>query len=345
MKALTLTALGGLENLRVQEVPNPRLAAADQVLVRVHAAALNRLDLFVLGGLPGVSYQFPHIMGADGAGVIEAAGPEVTGFKPGDRVMINPGLSCGHCDFCLEGEQSLCDEYRLYGEHVPGTLADYVVVPERNLARVPDAMPWDKAAAFSLAALTAWRMLVTRAAVRAGETVLIWGIGGGVSLAAMQIAKYHGARVVVTSSSDEKLASARALGADVTVNHATSDVPREIRQLTGRRGVDIVVDSVGERTWEKSLRCLGRLGRLVTCGATTGPMCVTDVRKLFWYQWSILGSTMGSHEDYRRVTALAGEGQLWPVVDQVMPLSQGPRAFELLQGGAQMGKLVIEVAS
>ncbi len=343
MKALTLTALGGIGNLRVQDIANPRMAAADEVLVRVQAAALNRLDLFVVGGLPGVSYDFPHVMGADGAGVIEAAGPEVTRFRPGDRVMINPGIYCGACQYCLGGEQPLCPEYRLFGEHVPGTIAEYIVVPERNLARVPEQMPWDRAAAFSLSALTAWRMVATRAAVRPGETVLIWGIGGGVSLAALQIAKYHGARVMVTSSSDQKLAVAKTLGADVTLNHVTADVPKEIRQLTARRGVDVVVDTVGEKTWEKSLRCLGRLGRLVTCGATTGPMCVTDVRKLFWNQWTLLGSTMGNHEEYRRITALADRGHLWPVVDRVLPLSEAPRAFELLQSGAQMGKLVIQV--
>jgi NADPH:quinone reductase-like Zn-dependent oxidoreductase len=343
MKALTLTAVGGPEQLAVQEIPAPRLEGPDQVLVRIQAAALNRLDLFVAGGLPGVSYRFPHVMGADGAGVVEAAGPDVTTVKPGDRVMINPGVSCQACEWCLAGDHPLCPAYQVLGEHRPGTIAEYVVVPERNLAPVPEAMPWAQAGAYSMATLTAWRMLVTRAALRPAESVLIWGAGSGVSLAAVQIARLLGARVMVTSSSAAKLAVASRLGADVTINHAEVDVAKEVRRLTGRRGVEVVVDSVGEKTWEQSLRCLARLGRLVTCGATTGPFVVTDVRKLFWYQWSILGSTMGSHGEYRRINELAHQGKLWPVVDSVIPLDEAPRAFERLQAGAQTGKLVIEV--
>jgi NADPH:quinone reductase-like Zn-dependent oxidoreductase len=343
VKALTLTALGGIEHLLVQDVPAPRLGAADQVLVRVRAAALNRLDLFVAGGLPGVSYTFPHIVGSDGAGVIEATGPEVTGFKPGDRVMLNPGVSCHTCEWCVAGEHPLCPSYSVLGEHRPGTMAEYVVVPARNLAQVPPAMGWDAAASFSLATLTAWRMLVNRAALRPGETVLIWGVGGGVSLAAVQVARLLGARVIATSSSAAKLAVAARLGADVMLNHSEVDVAKEVRRLTGKRGVEVVVDSVGEKTWEQSLRCLARLGRLVTCGATTGPFCVTDVRKLFWYQWTILGSTMGSDGEYRRIVELAHQGKLWPVVDSVLPLDEAPRAYERLHAGAQTGKIVIEV--
>ena len=343
MKALTLSELGGPQHLVVQEVPPPRLEAPDQVLVRVRAAALNRLDLFVADGLPGITYDFPHVVGSDGAGSVEATGPEVAGFKPGDRVMFNPGIACQACEWCLAGEHPLCTTYQLLGEHRPGTIAEYVVVPARNLARVPDAMTWGQAAAFSLATLSAWRMLVNRAALQAGESVLVWGVGGGVSLAAVQVARLVGARVIATSSSAAKLAVASRLGADVTINHAEVDVAKEVRRLTGRRGVEVVVDSVGEKTWEQSLRCLARLGRLVTCGATTGPMVVTDIRKLFWYQWTILGSTMGSEGEYRRIVELAHQGKLWPVVDSVVPLDQAIRAFERLQAGAQTGKLVIEV--
>ena len=343
MKALTLTALGGPEHLVVQDVPPPRLEAADQVLIRIRAAALNHLDLFVAGGLPGIGYNFPHVVGADGAGIIEAAGPEVTAFQPGDRVMVNPGVSCQACEYCLAGEHPLCPSYQVLGEHRPGTIAEYLVVPERNLARLPEAMGWPQAAAFSMATLTAWRMLVNRAALRAGETVLIWGVGGGVALASVQIAHLLGARVIATSSSAAKLALASRLGADVTLNHSEVDVAKEVRRLTDRRGVEVVVDSVGEKTWEQSLRCLARLGRLVTCGATTGPFCVTDVRKLFWYQWSILGSTMGSHGEYRRIVDLAHQGRLWPVVDSIVPLDEAHRAFERMHAGAQTGKIVIEV--
>jgi NADPH:quinone reductase-like Zn-dependent oxidoreductase len=344
MKALTLSQIGGLEHLAVRDVPEPVLTGPDDVLVRIKAVALNRLDLFVVNGLPGVKYTFPHIMAGDGAGIVEKVGSNVTHWKKGDRVMINPGLSCYECVSCLAGEHSLCETYRLLGEHVPGTAAELVVVPWRNLGMVPDGMDWPQAAAFSLATLTAWRMLTSRAALEPEETVLIWGIGGGVSLAAVQIARFLDARVIATSSSDAKLAKATELGADIVLNHTTADVVAEVRKLTNRRGVEVVVDNVGEKTWDKSLRCLGRLGRLVTCGATTGPMVVTDVRRLFWYQYSILGSTMGSFTEYQEVVRLAGEGKLWPVVDRVYPLQESREAFERLAAGDQLGKIVLEVS-
>ena len=343
MKALTISQTGGLEHLGIRDVPEPELTDPDDVLVRIKAAALNRLDIFVINGLPGVKYSFPHIMAGDGAGIVEKVGRNVTHWKKGDRVMINPGLSCYQCESCLAGEHSLCETYRLLGEHVPGTAAELVVVPWRNLGQVPDGMDWAQAAAYSLATLTAWRMLTSRAALEPEETVLIWGVGGGVSLAALQIAKFLEARVIATSSSDAKLARAKELGADIVVNHATTDVVAEVRKLTAKRGVEVVVDNVGEKTWEKSLRCLGRLGRLVTCGGTTGPMVVTDVRRLFWYQYSILGSTMGNYTEYQEVVRLAGEGKLWPLVDRVYPLAQGREAFERLEAGQQMGKIVLEM--
>ncbi len=345
MRALTLDKLGGPEHLAVRDVAAPSITAPDQVLVRIHSAALNHLDLFVVDGLPGVKYSFPHIMGGDGAGTVEAVGDQVTSTRPGDRVMINPGLSCYRCDNCLAGEHSLCETYRLLGEHVPGTVAELVVVPAVNVAPVPEGMTWHQAAAFSLATLTAWRMLMTRAVLKPGETVLIWGIGGGVGIAALQIAKLTGARVFVTSSSDAKLAHARTLGADELINHSTQDVAAVVRQLTAKNGVDVVVDNVGEKTWDKSIRCLGRAGRLVTCGGTSGPMVTTDVRKLFWYQYSILGSTMGNYQEYQEIVRLAHRGKLWPVVDQVYPMDKAADAFARLGRGEQMGKLVIEVAS
>lgn len=248
MKALTLTAIGGLDQLRIQDLPRPTLSNPDDVLVRLHAAALNRLDLWVIGGLPGLRYTFPHIPGADGAGVVEATGPAVQGLAVGERVLLNPGRSCGHCEWCLAGEQPLCPGFGVLGEHHPGTLAQYLVVPARNLARVPERMSWAAAAGFTLATLTAWRMLITRARLAPGELVLIWGIGGGVSQAALRIARHAGARVVVTSGAEAKLAHARELGAEHGINHSTSDVVAVVKALTGRRGVDVVVDSVGERT-------------------------------------------------------------------------------------------------
>jgi NADPH:quinone reductase-like Zn-dependent oxidoreductase len=346
LKALTLTAIGGLEHLRIQDVPMPAMTAPDDVLVRVRAAALNRLDLWMVGGLKGVNYTFPHILGSDGAGVVEKVGAAVTGLAPGDRVMVNPGLSCGTCETCRAGEQPLCSAFRVLGEHCPGTLAEYFVVPSRNVAPIPPAMSFAVAAAFPLATLTAWRMLITRARLLPGETVLIWGIGGGVAQAALRVAREAGARVIATSSSDEKLERARALGADHTVNHARADVVKEVRAVTDRRGgVEVVVDSIGEQTWEQSLRCLGRLGRLVTCGGTSGPMVTTDVRRLFWNQWSLLGSTMGGDADWRAVTRLAGAGRLWPEIDQVFPFTEAALAYRRLEEGRQFGKIVIEVAA
>jgi NADPH:quinone reductase-like Zn-dependent oxidoreductase len=344
MRALVLTAAGGLDRLRVADVPRPEIGRDDEVLVRVCAAALNRLDLFVVSGLPGVAHQFPHVVGADAAGVIEAVGPAAAGVRPGDRVMINPGISCGRCDACVAGEESLCERFQILGEHRAGTAAEYVVVPAANLAPVPEGMSWPQAAAFSLVTLTAWRMLTTRARLAPGETVLIWGIGGGVAQAALRIAKHLGARAIVTSGSDAKLAAARTLGADVTVNHATEDVVQVVREHTGRRGADVVVETVGEATWVRSLRALRRGGRLVLAGATTGPMLSLDARRLFWHQWSILGSTMGNRREYREIVALAARGELWPAVDLVVPLEDAVSAFERLARGEQTGKLVIEVS-
>jgi NADPH:quinone reductase-like Zn-dependent oxidoreductase len=345
VRALALDAAGGLEHLALRELPRPELVHPGDVRVRIHAAALNRLDLFVADGLPGVSYTFPHIVGSDGAGVVEAVGPAVSRVRPGDRVMINPGLSCGRCAACLDGEESLCASFGVVGEHRPGTAAEYVVVPADNLAPVPERMPWADAAAFSLATLTAWRMLTTRARLRPGETVLIWGIGGGVALAALQIVRHLGARAIVTSGSEAKLEAARRHGADATVHHATADVVAEVRRLTGGRGADVVVDSVGQARWQESLRALRRGGRLVICGATTGPMVSLDLRRLFWHQWSILGATLGSRREYAEIVALAHEGKLWPVVDGSVPLEEGPAAYERLRRGEQIGKLVIEVAT
>ena len=344
MRALTLVAHGGLEQLRVQELPEPTLESSSQVLVRVQAAALNRLDLLVAAGLPGANLEFPHVVGSDGAGLVDRVGEAVRQFRPGDRVMINPTLSCGQCPACVQGEHSLCARLRVVGEHCAGTAAEYVVVPAENLAPVPSAMPWPQAAAFSLATLTAWRMLVTRARLEAGETLLVWGIGGGVALAALQIAKLIGARTIVTSGSDAKLDVARGLGADVALNHRKADVVAEVKQHTGGRGADVVADSVGEQTWTSSLRALRRGGRLVVCGATTGPMVSLDLRRLFWHQWSILGSTLGTRQEHAEIVRHATEGRLWPVVDRVVALTEWPVALERLERGEQIGKLVLEVS-
>ena len=346
MRAAVLTDTGGLDRLTVADVPDPGSPGPGQVRVAIRAAALNHLDLFVADGLPGVEYRFPHIVGADGAGVIEAVGPGVSRVKAGDRVMINPGISDRTCEFCRAGEHSLCIKYRILGEHLPGTICSAIILPEFNVAAIPPVTPalsWAEAAAFSLVTLTAWRMVTTRAQVKAGEWVLVWGIGGGVSLTALRIAKHLGAKVIATSSSDAKLARARELGADVTLNHATQDVPKEVRALTEKRGVDVVVENVGEATWEKSIRMLAKGGRVVTCGGTTGPMLVTDVRRLFWGGYSILGSTMGNDAEYAAIVAELAAGRLRPVVDRVFPLEQVREAYTYLDQAAQLGKVVVEL--
>jgi NADPH:quinone reductase-like Zn-dependent oxidoreductase len=348
MRACVLTATGGIDKLQITDVPDAPAPQAGEVRVAVRAAALNHLDLLVAEGLPGAAGRFPHIVGADGAGVVESVGPDVTTVGPGDRVMLNPGISDDTCEFCRAGEHSLCVNYRILGEHLPGTLAELVTVPAHNVARIPKLSPeltWAEGAAFSLVTLTAWRMLVTRARIQAGETVLVWGIGGGVSLAALRIAKGLGARVIATSSHDAKLAAARQLGADVALNHRTQKVSQEVRALTNKRGVDIVVENVGAATWDESLRCLRRGGRLVTCGATSGPQVGLDLRRLFWHHWSILGSTMGNAAEYAEIVRRLGKGELRPVVDRVYPLEKVRDAYERLTNGEQLGKVVVELPS
>jgi len=313
----------------------------------LRAAALNHLDLFVVDGLPGLPRQLPHILGSDGAGVIAQVGSGVSSLQPGDRVLINPGISDYTCEFCRAGEHSLCVNYGILGEHLPGTLAEFLTVPVHNVQPVPVLDPpltWGEAAAFSLVTLTAWRMVMTRAQVKAGEWVLVWGIGGGVSLAALRIAKLAGARVIVTSSSDAKLEVARTLGADVTLNHRSQQVVAEVRGATGKRGVDVVVENVGEATWGDSLRCLAKGGRIVTCGGTTGPKLVTDVRPLFWHQYSIFGSTMGNAAEYREVVRRLGEGQLRPIMDATFPQEPTREAFERMARGEQLGKIAVTIA-
>ena len=349
MKAFVLRATGGegLEHTALADVPPPAAPGPGEVRVAIKAAALNHLDLFVIQGLPGLPKSLPHILGADGAGVVDAVGPDVNAPQLGERVLINPGISDYTCEFCRAGEHSLCLRYGILGEHLPGTLTELVTVPVHNVLPVPVITPpltWAEAAAFSLVTLTAWRMVVTRAAVRPGEWVLVWGIGGGVSLTALRIAKLLGARVIATSSSDAKLARATELGAEVVVNHRTQEVAKTVREVTGKRGVDVVVENVGEVTWGESLRCLAKGGRIVTCGGTSGPKLVTDVRPLFWHQFTILGSTMGNAAEYREVVRRLGQGELRPIVDATFPLAGAREAFERLARGDQIGKVAIEIA-
>jgi NADPH:quinone reductase-like Zn-dependent oxidoreductase len=345
LRALTIDAHGGLDRVTFRDdLPVPDIASDDDVRIRVHAAALNHLDLWVVEGVPGVRITPGWILGSDCAGVVDAVGGAVTSVHAGDHVVVNPGVSDRTCEYCRTGDNPLCLRYSILGEHRPGTLADFVVVPSANVHSIPATLSFSVAAAFPLATLTAWRMVVSRARVTAADQVLIRGIGGGVALASLQIAKSIGARVWVTSGSDAKLERARVLGADETINHHTMDVAKEVRSRTGKRGVDVVIDCVGEATWSSSLGSLGRRGRLVTCGGTSGSLLETDVRKLFWNQWTLMGSTMGSDAEFAAVVDELRAGRLYPPVDSEFPLEDGRRAFERLQSGQQFGKVVVTMS-
>jgi NADPH:quinone reductase-like Zn-dependent oxidoreductase len=341
MRAVRIHAEGGPEVLSLDDVPTPE-PGPGQARVRIRSAALNHLDIWLRRGLPSV--RKPRTLGADGAGVVDAVGADALGFEPGMAVTINPGIFCGRCRFCMAGEHSLCLRFHVLGEHVDGTHADYVVVPARSLHAVPDGLSFDEAAAFPLVFVTAWRMLFTKAALEPGEWVLIWGVGGGVASAALDLCRAAGARAVVTSSSDEKLEQARRRGAEATVNHAREDVPDAVRRATEGRGVDVVVEHVGEATWQASINALARGGRLVTCGATTGGKAPAGLHRIFWKQISVHGSTMGSDSEFRAVSGLLASGHVRPVVDRVFPLEDAAAAHAWLESGSQYGKVVLRVS-
>jgi NADPH:quinone reductase-like Zn-dependent oxidoreductase len=345
VQALTISGHGGLDRVELRDdLPVPDALGAGDVRIHVRAAALNHLDLFVVGGLPGVTIVPPWILGGDACGLVDSVGSDVTGLSVGDFAIVNPGLSDRTCEYCLAGEQPLCPRFRLLGEHLPGTMAEYIVVPAVNVRTVSRDISVEHAAAFTLTTLTAWRMVVSRARVQPDDNVLIWGISGGVALAALQICKQIGARVWAVSSSDDKLRRAAAMGADELFNRNEVDVAALIRDRTAKRGVDVVIDNVGAATWSQSLRALGRRGRLVTCGATSGPIVETDVRRLFWNQWTISGSTMGNDAEFDAVVNELRAGRLLPVVDSVYSLADGRAAFERLQSGKQFGKVVVRVS-
>jgi NADPH2:quinone reductase len=338
MKAIFFTRHGGNDVLQYGDWPTPE-PAAGQVRVAIRAAALNHLDIFARNGIPDV--PLPQIPGADGAGIVDAVGEGVTGFTPGDRVLLQPGLFCGHCEFCLAGEQSLCVTFRILGEHVPGTFAEYVVVPAANVFPIPGGLSFAQAAAFPLSYQTAWRMVVGRAAVRSGEMVLIHGVGGGAAGAALEIALLCGARVLATTSGSEKAAWAREAGAELVVDYSKEDVAQAVRRHTGKRGADVVVDSVGEATWMTSLRSVVRGGRIVTCGATSGPNPKEEIRLIFWKQISILGSTMANDREFRALLQSVASGKLKPRIDRVFPFSEAAAAYSLMEEGRQHGKIVL----
>jgi NADPH:quinone reductase-like Zn-dependent oxidoreductase len=338
MKAIFFTKHGGNDVLQYGDRPAPE-PGPGEVRVAIRAAALNRLDVFVRDGIPGV--PLPQIPGADGAGVVDRVGEGVSGVTPGDRVLLQPGLYCNTCEFCRAGEQCLCVQFRILGEHVPGTLAELVVVPARNVFPIPPGMSFARAAAFPLAYQTAWRMIVSRAAARPGETVLVHGAGGGVASAAVEIALLAGARVLATTSGDEKAARLREAGVELVVDYRREDVLAVVRTHTAKRGVDVVVDSVGEATWMTSLKAAARGGRIVTCGATSGPNPKEEIRLIFWKGISILGSTMANDREFRALYAAVAAGKLKPRVDRVFSFSQAREAYAYLEEGRQHGKIVL----
>jgi NADPH:quinone reductase-like Zn-dependent oxidoreductase len=335
MLAVRFHQHGDPDVLRCEEIAEP-VARPGEVLVRVRACALNHLDLWQRRGMARVAIPLPHVSGADVAG--EVAG----GDRAGLRVMLQPGVSCGTCARCLAGQDNFCPSYDLLGYMRDGGYAQMVSVPLANLVPIPERVSFVEAAAFPLVFLTAWHMLVARAALRPGELVLVLAAGSGVGQAAIQIARLLGARVTATAGGDDKLARARALGADDVIDHYRQDVLDEVRRLTGRRGVDVVVEHVGEATWEKSVRSLARGGRLVTCGATTGPVGALDLRVLFSRQISLLGSYMGTKAELLEVARFFFEGRLRPVVDRTFPLSEAAAAHRHLESKAQFGKVVLE---
>jgi NADPH:quinone reductase-like Zn-dependent oxidoreductase len=334
---------GGPEVLRIEEVERPE-PGAGEVLVRVAACGLNHLDLWIRRGLP-IDTTMPHIGGSDIAGTVVETGAGVEQFGGGERVVVNPSLWCGKCRECLKGEQSLCETYRIVGEHTDGGFAEYVAVPAQNCHSLPDGFSFEEAAALPISYQTAWRALVTRAAVRAGEDVLVLGASGGTAIAAIQIAKLAGARVFAVTSGQEKVQRLQALGADFVYDREQVDFSRAVHQETGRRGVDVVVENVGEATWKGSVRSLARGGRLVTYGATTGHRGETDLRLLFWKQLQLIGTTMANVAEFRAMLDAAFRRDIVPVIDSVMPLHSLADAHERLEAGGQLGKVIVSVGA
>jgi NADPH:quinone reductase-like Zn-dependent oxidoreductase len=341
MKALALQGYG-LDNVVYTDVadlaPGP-----GGVVVRVRAAALNHLDLWTLSGKLPIEHDFPHVLGADGAGEIAAVADDVKGIKPGQEVVVNPGMSCGSCEFCRAGEHSLCTTFHMLGEHVAGTFAEHVKVPARNVFPYPKHLSSGEAAALGVTYITAYRMLFERGRLRPGDWVLVTGIGGGLAQSLLALARPVAGKVFATSSSDDKLERARELGVDEGVNYERDDVGKTVRALTGKRGVDLVVDSAGGPALEASLRSLRKGGRLVIAGATAGGRAEIDVRRVFWNQLEIVGSTMGSDGDVANMLRYVAGTGLRPAVDKTFALPDGRKALEYLDSGEQFGKVVLTV--
>jgi len=342
VKAIVFQQHGGPEVLQFTEAPTPTIRPGE-VLVRVKACALNHLDLWVRRGLPGVPIPLPHIPGSDVAGEVAEVGADVTTVRPGQKVVLAPGVTCGKCPACISGHDNRCRTFTNLGYLIDGGCAEFVKVPEVNCLPYPENLSFEQAASIPLVFQTAWHMLLARAELQPGEDVLILGAGSGVGTAAIQIAKFFGARVIATASSQEKLDKAKELGADHLINHKTQKIREEVRRITGKRGVDVVFEHVGTATWDDSIASLAAGGRLVTCGATTGYDAKLDLRLLFAKQLSLLGSYMGTKSELHSVLRLVAAGRFRPIIDRVFPLSEAAAAHAYLESGAQFGKVVLQV--
>lgn len=342
MKAVYLTGHGGNDVVAVGDRPMPERPAG-QVLVRMHAATLNRVDLYMRDSGAGITHTLPQTMGLDGAGVIEALDEGDHGLHIGQQVLVYPAVTCGICEFCQSGEEVLCTRMSLLGEHRDGTLSEFISVPACNLVPMPTGWTFEEAAALGVNHLTAWRMLTSRARLKAGETVLIFGIGGGVSLAGLQLAKAMGARVFVTSTHPDKLDRALALGADAAIHSHAQDVVQEVMRLTGKRGVDVVFENVGQAVWDSALRSAVRGGRIVTCGATTGDQPGADLRRVFIRQLQILGSTLGNLDELQQLTQFCERHGVKPLIERTYGMDDIHTALDRLASGQQFGKLAVRI--
>jgi NADPH:quinone reductase-like Zn-dependent oxidoreductase len=338
MKTVRIHQFGGPEVLTYEDVPDPQ-PRKDQVLVRVRACSVNHLDIWVRKGLPGV--KLPHILGSDIAGEIAELGEYVTGFKTGQRVIVAPMHFCGHCEKCVAGLQNQCRVFTVLGNAVDGGDCELIAVPAVNVIAIPDSLDFDQAASVPLVFVTAWHMLVGRAAIRPGQTVLVLGGSSGVGIAAIQIAKMFHCRVITTAGDESKLARAAALGADYGIDHYKQKISEEVRKITNKEGVDIVIEHVGVATWDESVRSLKNSGTLVTCGATTGPTVNLDLRHLFARQLTLMGSYMGTMRELNEVMGHIFAGRLKPVLDRTFPLQEIRAAHEYLEKGRMFGKIVV----
>jgi NADPH2:quinone reductase len=341
MKAVQFDSHGDRDVLEYGEFDDPEPGRGD-VVIDVKAGALNHLDIWTRRGMPGIDLEMPHIPGSDAAGVVESVGEGVTRFEPGDRAAVSAGVSCGECEFCRHGEETLCPSFHIIGEHVRGVHAEKAAVPAENLVPVPAGVDWEVAGSASLVFQTAWRMLQTRADIEAGEKVLVLGASGGVGHAAVQIADHAGCEVFTTASTEEKLSHAESCGADHVIDYETDDFAEEVAALTGKRGVDVVVDHVGAATYPDSLKSLAKGGRLVTCGATTGPNPDAGLNRIFWNQLSIIGSTMATPGEVDDVLELVWDGTFEPRVRDVLPMSEAARAHEMIENREGFGKVVVK---